>query len=145
MGSFGSKIFNIFKNGRDGVLREIWSNSSISINSKPFLSGKRWILENFPQIGRNVSRFFEKNRVFLISFYFNHIHFLIVPNTEFNSFFLIFPLGTGLQVDSFFRRRVAGFPKKGVDLCKAWVDVIFSDKKLMVRCASTWSTFYQKK
>ena len=33
--------------------------------------------------------------------------------------------GNGRQLNSFFRRRVAGFPKKGLDLCKTWVNVIF--------------------
>ena len=46
------------------------------------------------------------------------------------SHIVISPLGSGQQIDSLFRRRVAGFPKKDVDQCKTSVNVIFSDKKV---------------
>ena len=57
-------------------------------------------------------------------------HFLIVPNTEFNSFFRIFLLGTGLQVDSFFPEKSCRISEEGCwPKLKPKVDVIFSDKK----------------
>ena len=34
-------------------------------------------------------------------------------------------LGTGLHVDIYLRRRIAGFPKKDVDLSKTLVDLSF--------------------
>lgn len=54
---------------------------------------------------------------------------LYVKDIQFYPFCPILPLGTGVQVDIFFLRMVAGFSKKGVHLCKTYMDVIFSDKE----------------